>query len=168
MSYTKESIQQMQLKAVAGFKVTKIFIHRLYRIQPQKLDKILLVQHNREFQKINCLECANCCKTISPGMYDSDIHRIAASVKMKLKHFIEKYLSLDEEGVYVFKQVPCPFLNPDNYCTIYKCRPKACREYPHTNRKRFYQILDLTARNSKICPAVFTIIENLKNNPNLI
>ncbi len=30
---------------------------------------------------------------------------------------------------------PCPFLGDDNYCSVYEARPKACREYPHTDRK---------------------------------
>ena len=74
---------------------------------------------------------------------------------------IDAYLEMDEEEEYVFRLQPCPFLGTDNYCAIYASRPKACREYPHTDRKRFYQILDLTAKNTKVCPAVFNIVEEL-------
>jgi Fe-S-cluster containining protein len=84
---------------------------------------------------------------------------------MKTSKFIDKFLLIDEEGDYVFKQAPCPFLGDDNYCSIYECRPGSCREYPHTDRKRFYQILDINAKNSKVCPAVFSIIDHLKQNP---
>ena len=45
---------------------------------------------------------------------------------------------------------------------VYESRPKACREYPHTDRPRFYQILDLTLKNAEVCPAVFELIERLK------
>ena len=41
-------------------------------------------------------------------------------------------------------------------------RRTACREYPHTNRKRFYQILDLSLKNTEICPAVADVFEGLK------
>jgi Fe-S-cluster containining protein len=98
-------------------------------------------------------------------MHESDIRRMAVKMKMKPAVFFETYLIIDDEGEYVFKQVPCPFLRSDNYCSIYENRPKACREYPHTNRKRFYQILDLAVRNSKVCPAVNNIFENLRSAP---
>jgi hypothetical protein len=51
---------------------------------------------------------------------------------------------------------------PDNYCMIYEIRPRACREYPHTNRRRFHQILKLTWRNTLVCPAVLEIVARLK------
>ncbi len=162
MNYTEESIGRMQSKAVANYKSIKTFIRRLGRMQPQKLDKFMLEQHNLEFQQINCLECANCCKTISPAIYESDIRRIGAALKMKPADVISSYLLLDKDGEYVFKKTPCPFLDKENYCAIYESRPKACREYPHTNRKRFYQILELTARNTKVCPTVFNIIEKMR------
>ena len=164
MSYTEESLRQMQLKAVANYKSIKSFILKMKRIQPQKLDKLMMDQHNQEFQKINCLECANCCKTISPAIYDSDIKRIAVTLKMKTGDVISAYLQLDKDGEYVFRNTPCPFLDENNLCFIYDSRPKACREYPHTDRKRFYQILNITARNTKVCPAVFNIIERMRKN----
>ena len=54
------------------------------------------------------------------------------------------------------------FLGTDNYCSIYKVRPKACSEFPHTNRKKFHQISKLTLENVKICPAAFQIIESMR------
>jgi uncharacterized protein len=60
------------------------------------------------------------------------------------------------------KSSPCPFLDSDNYCRIYDDRPKACREYPHTNRKKMIQILDLTYRNTLVCPAVLEMLNRLK------
>jgi Fe-S-cluster containining protein len=69
---------------------------------------------------------------------------------------------VDEDGDYVFRSAPCPFLDLENYCTVYESRPLACREYPHTNRKRFYQVVDLSLTNTEICPAVASIFEDLK------
>jgi Fe-S-cluster containining protein len=118
--------------------------------------------HNDAFDHINCLECANCCKTTSPIVIDRDIDRIAKHLKLKPSQMIEQYLQLDEEGDYVFRKTPCPFLMPDNYCMIYEVRPRACREYPHTDRARFHQILKLTWRNTLVCPAVLEIVEELR------
>jgi hypothetical protein len=66
---------------------------------------------------------------------------------------------IDDDKDYVLKSAPCPFLDHENYCTIYKDRPTACREYPHTNRKRMHQILEITLKNTLVCPAVARIFE---------
>jgi len=85
---------------------------------------------------------------------------------MKQSQFIEKYLRLDEENDYVLQKVPCTFLGTDNYCSIYDIRPKACREFPHTDRKKFQQISSLTLKNMAICPAAFNIVEEMKRHLN--
>ena len=105
---------------------------------------------------------ANCCKSISPIVIDRDIDRIAKFLKIKPSKAIEDYFELDEDEDYVFRQTPCPFLMADNYCMIYEARPRACREYPHTDRKRFSQIANLTYKNTFVCPAVFDVVEELK------
>jgi Fe-S-cluster containining protein len=81
---------------------------------------------------------------------------------MKPGELIEKYLRIDEDNDYVLKSSPCPFLGPDNYCSVYNSRPKACREYPHTNRKKMTKVLELTYRNTLVCPAVLEIVERMK------
>lgn len=81
---------------------------------------------------------------------------------MRPGDFITKYLRIDEDKDYVLQSAPCPFLDNENYCTIYEARPKACREYPHTDRKRIVQIMELTHRNTLVCPAVFEMVERLK------
>jgi Fe-S-cluster containining protein len=53
-------------------------------------------------------------------------------------------------------------LESDNACSIYEDRPKACREYPHTDRVKQAQILDLTAKNALICPAVGEIVARME------
>ena len=111
---------------------------------------------------MDCLQCANCCKTTGPLFTNADIERIAKHLRLKPLVFIEKYLRLDEDKDYVLQQVPCSFLRPDNYCSIYEVRPKACREFPHTNRKKFQQISHLTLKNVAICPAAFNIVEAMK------
>ena len=118
--------------------------------------------HTEEFRHTDCLQCANCCKTTGPLFTDSDIRRISRHLRMKPSAFTSSYLRLDEEGDYVLQQLPCPFLGADNYCSIYQARPRACREYPHTDRRKFHQIHSLTMKNMAICPAAFRIVEELK------
>ena len=118
--------------------------------------------HEKEFERTDCLSCANCCKTTGPLFTDKDVDRIAKYLRMKPSRFLEQYLRMDEEGDYVLKSVPCAFLGADNYCSIYEVRPKACREFPHTDRRKFQQISHLTLKNVAICPAAYHIVEEMK------
>lgn len=162
MSYTENSLKTMNARAVAGYKATRKLFESLRRMQPQALNKLFHSLHVEQFAKIDCLECANCCKTLSPAIYDTDVRRMARFLRMKESELIDTYLNEDTDGSFIFRSTPCPFLGGDNYCSIYEARPKACREYPHTDRKRMYQILKLTATNTKTCPAVFNISEQIK------
>jgi len=143
-------------------KENQSFFKKLKSRPLKNLDELFHEAHEEVFAKTDCLACANCCKTTSPIFYQRDIERAAAAVKLKPGDFIQKFLFMDEEGDFVLKQAPCPFLEQENYCSIYESRPVACREYPHTNRKKMQQILDLTFRNTCVCPAVLEITERLK------
>jgi hypothetical protein len=126
------------------------------------LDKAVHHLHEEVFTKINCLSCANCCRSLGPRIAERDIEKLSKFLKIKSSVFIEKYLIMDEDSDYIFKSMPCPFLDNENYCMVYSERPKACREYPHTDRRRFYQLLNITLNNTFICPAVYEIVEKLK------
>jgi Fe-S-cluster containining protein len=143
---------------------TVAFIKKLKKKKPKKLDAIVHELHDEAFSEFNCLDCANCCKTIGPRLIEKDIDRLAKHFKMKPSAFIQQYVKTDEDGDYVFKEHPCPFLMPDNYCMVYENRPKACRDYPHTDRNRFHQILNLSHKNCETCPVVHEIFESLKHN----
>lgn len=135
---------------------------KLKSLKPKNLDAKVHELHDEAFEEIDCLQCANCCKTTSPGMHDKDVERLAKHLRIKPSEVIEKYMEMDADGEYVFRSAPCPFLGADNYCSVYTSRPLACREYPHTNRKRFYQVLDLSVKNTAVCPAVVRIFEKLQ------
>lgn len=153
----KQSLERIKAEKDA---VKKTFL-KLKQKKPKELDATFHALHTKAFQKIDCLECANCCKTTSPIFRDVDIKRIAKQLRMKENQFIANYLRMDEDSDYVLKQSPCAFLGSDNMCSIYEFRPLACREYPHTDRKNMHQILDLTQRNTEICPAVAQIVEEI-------
>jgi len=140
----------------------KKFLQSLKKKNPRKLDDAFHTLHDEVFEEVDCLTCANCCKTTSPIFYETDIDRVAKAVRMKPGDFIDKYLRIDEDKDYVLKSLPCPFLDVENYCSVYEDRPKACREYPHTNRKKMVQIMDLTYKNTLVCPAVLEMTERLK------
>ena len=145
-------------------KQTKKFLTNLKKQKAKKLDTLFHKAHEEVFQKIDCLDCANCCKTTSPIFRDVDIERISSYFKMKAAEFVKTYLRLDDDGDYVLQNAPCAFLGEDNKCSIYNHRPLACREYPHTDRKNMYQLLDLSHRNTLICPAVHDIVCKIRKN----
>jgi len=118
------------------------------------VNELVKETHDELFAEFDCLECANCCKSISPIIYEKDIDRIARKLKIKPAKFTEEYLKIDEEGDYVFKKTPCPFLLPDNYCSIYEVRPKSCRDYPHIDHRNFIKIISDSVKNTFVCPIV--------------
>lgn len=140
----------------------KKFFRRLKSVNPKKLDASFHHQHEEAFACIDCLKCANCCKTTGPLFTNRDIDRLAKHLGIKAADFIEEYLRVDEDGDFVLQSTPCPFLGDDNYCSVYEVRPKACAEYPHTDRNKMHQILELTRKNVEVCPAVFQMVNAMK------
>ena len=146
-------IKQLPKKAKDKENENKKLFKKLRKKPPKHLDVLMTELHDKEFENTDCLSCGNCCKTTAPWLNDQDVARIAKHLKLKEQKFIEEYLEIGEDHEFSFKQVPCVFLGFDNECSIYKVRPKACREYPHTNRRRFYQLETITIANTAICPA---------------
>ncbi|MDT0688569.1 YkgJ family cysteine cluster protein [Salegentibacter sp. F188] len=158
----QEILENLSEKAKDKHKENKKFFSRLKKKPPKDLDRQMQDLHEEEFAQTNCLDCANCCKTTGPLFTNKDIERISKHLKLKPQQFIEQYLRVDEDKDYVLQEVPCAFLAADNYCLIYDVRPKACREYPHTDRKDFHKISNLTIKNTAICPAAYNIVEKMK------
>ena len=158
----KIDLSNLKQRAKDERKSTKKYFAKLSRQKPKSLDNTVAQLHDEVFEEIDCLACANCCKTTSPIFRDIDIQRIANHLRIRPAELVDKYLHLDEDGDYVLNQSPCVFLDENNYCKVYEVRPKACREYPHTDRKQFHQILDLTLKNTSICPAAFEVVKRLK------
>lgn len=130
----------------------------LLKIPDQKVQNI----HDQIFEEINCLECANCCKTTPALLTGPDIKRIAKFLKMPPKIFNRQYLLEDVNGEMSFRKVPCVFLEKDNWCSIYEVRPESCQDYPHTGSGSFRKRAGLHKENLKVCPAAFEIIKRLE------
>ena len=158
----EEILKGLSKKAAEKNDENKKFFSKLKKKPPKNLDYLMVELHDTEFRKTDCLQCANCCKTTGPLFTNADIERISKHFKQKPQNFIAQFLKVDEDNDYVLQQVPCAFLDSENYCSIYEVRPKACREFPHTDRKKFQQISNLTIKNVAICPAAFNIVEEMK------
>ena len=153
-----ESLHNWSKKSAAR---QKQYRQVLERADQNKLLKILPELHEVAFKAVDCLNCANCCKNYSPRFKTPDIKRISRHLKMREGEFIETYLRLDEDGDYVVKSSPCPFLGSDNFCSIYDERPSDCARYPYTNEDVFVKRKALTLKNSTVCPAVHVVLEKM-------
>ena len=139
----------------------KLYKQFLQRANKNNVLKALPDLHEEAFNNIDCLQCANCCKGYSPRFKMPDIKRISKYVGMKEGDFIEKYLDLDQEGDYVTKSSPCPFLGADNYCSIYDYRPSDCARFPYTDEDVILKRPLITLKNATFCPAVYYVLERL-------
>ena len=139
----------------------KQFKNFLDRADRNKVLKQLPDLHEEAFQKIDCLNCAACCKNYSPRFKTPDIKRISKHLGLKESQFIDVYLKVDEEGDFVVKSSPCPFLGSDNKCSVYDVRPSDCARFPYTDEDVIIRRKALTLKNANFCPATFYVLERL-------
>lgn len=156
-----QAYRQIIQEAKDRRKEVKKMMNRIRLAKPNTVNALAAELHDEVFGEIDCLKCGNCCRTTGPLFTQKDIERLAKRFRIRPGEFIEQYLRLDEEGDYVLQSVPCPFLGDDNYCSVYEDRPKACRTYPHTDHKAFHKITDLTAKNTRICPAAYLVVQRM-------
>lgn len=140
----------------------KQFKNFLARADKNEVLKQLPQLHEEAFEKINCLECAACCKNYSPRFKTPDVKRISRHLGMKEGNFIETYLRVDEEGDFVVRSTPCPFLGADNYCSIYEVRPSDCARFPYTNEDVIIRRQQLTLKNATFCPITYYVLDQLE------
>ncbi len=139
----------------------KLYSRFLDKADRNEVLKLLPDLHLAAFEKIDCLQCAACCKNYSPRFKTPDIKRISRHLNLKEGVFIEKFLKLDDEGDYVVQSSPCPFLGADNHCSIYEVRPSDCERFPYTDEDVLIRRKKLTLTNSGFCPIVYFVLENL-------
>ena len=159
----KHLIEEWQTKKNGRKKAHKKLVANLRVHKTKHFDRLAGELHDQAFSQIDCLQCANCCTSIPPIVNKTDAARIAKHLGMKTPEFEEKYLTRDEDGDTVINSSPCPFLEENNACSIYEHRPRACREYPHTDARQFSQNLDLHVQNARYCPAVFHILQKMES-----
>lgn len=121
------------------------------------------IDHQVFAEEVDCLACANCCKTTPAIVTRPDAKRIAKHLHISPKAFIKKYLIEDIDGELMINGVPCTFLNDDHTCAIYEVRPQACREYPHMGQRGFHRRAKLNAKNTIVCPAAYEIVKRLED-----
>jgi len=149
-------------KSIINKEQQKTYKQFLQRADKNQVLKQLRHLHEQAFQKNDCLQCAACCKNYSPRFKTPDVKRISKHLGMKESVFIDTYLNVDEEGDFVVKKTPCPFLGSDNYCSIYEVRPSDCARFPYTDEDVIIKRQNLTMKNASFCPITFYVLEKLE------
>ena len=155
---SKDSLHNWEKKTREKQKQFKNF---LARADKNKVLKALPELHEQAFEKVNCLECAACCRNYSPRFKTPDVKRISKHLGLKESVFIETYLRVDGDGDFVAKSAPCPFLGPDNFCSIYDMRPSDCARFPYTDEDVIIKRQQLTLKNSTFCPITYYVLDQL-------
>ena len=137
------------------------FLKSLRKKRRIPLESLFKEAHNMAFSNIDCLDCGRCCRMLGPRIENNDIPKLAGRERIKAREFILRYLKTDEDEDLVFREMPCPFLGDDNYCSVYEDRPSACRDYPHMERGRQSSRITLHMKNITYCPALVIAVEYL-------
>jgi hypothetical protein len=129
------------------------------------IDQAVEKAYGEVSRKVDCTDCANCCRKLNPTVTMADAKRLARHLGLTLMAFTTRYLSTlvqNKKQVLIFQKRPCPFLKK-NHCSVYEVRPCDCRSYPHLHRRGFVFRVRQSVENYDCCPIVFNTYEALKN-----
>lgn len=148
----------------AGKKKDKLvkFLKKLDKVVPDDMQQLVAEVDKTVWQDVQCLECANCCKTMTPTFTKEDLVRISAHFNMTPKEFKKKWLYKDESGDWMNTSTPCQFLDDKNMCTIYEIRPADCAGFPHHNKEPFHLYNDMFINNIMYCPASYELVNRVR------
>lgn len=132
-----------------------------HEVDPKIIDETVQTLYRSVSSQIDCTECANCCRELEPHLEESDIVCIATALDLTVVETQKKYLVKDPDQSYRFSSKPCPLLK-DKKCTIYKSRPTDCSEFPHLEEPDFLGGSIGAIENSRVCPIVYNVYEQLK------
>lgn len=139
------------------------FLTKIENNTPRGYDKLTPGVEKEVWKEVDCLTCANCCKTMTPTFTKADTKRISAHFDMTPAAFTEKWLRKDRGGDWMNKVEPCQFLNlKDNKCSIYSIRPEDCSGFPHLAKTRIKQYAHVHKQNIEYCPATYKMVEKMK------
>lgn len=138
------------------------FLTKIENGPPHELDKYAIKINKQVWKEIDCLQCSNCCRTMTPTYTFKDLQRISKHLNMTIKQFKEKWLYKNREGEWMNVNTPCQFLDcKTNMCNIYSVRPADCAEFPHLTKKKMTDYMHVHKQNVQHCPASFKMAEKL-------
>jgi uncharacterized protein len=139
------------------------FLTKLEKKQPKGLQNLVVRLDKEVWKEVDCLSCANCCKTMTPTFNAKDIKRISAHLGQTEDEFKTKWLHRERGGDrdWLNKTEPCQFLDmKTNMCGIYEVRPADCAGFPHLTKK-FSDFAHIHKQNVEYCPATYKLVEKM-------
>lgn len=166
----KINLRLFRKNVVLYKRMLRRFLSKLEKDPPKELDQMALIVNRNVWKEVDCLSCANCCKTMSPTFTVKDVKRISAHLGMQPLAFRDKYLYLEKkDNDWMNRQQPCQFLNlTTNMCSIYEVRPADCAGFPHLTKKRMVDYIHIHKQNIQYCPATFKMVEKMKALMNIV
>jgi len=157
------SLRSFRKKAGVHKRAFRRFLSGLKKNTPRGLDKWAADTEKQVWSEVDCLGCANCCKTMTPTYTGSDIRRISAYLGMTQNAFKKKWLRKERNtGDWLNKSSPCQFLDlENNKCGIYEVRPADCAGFPHLSKKKMTDYMHVHKQNIDLCPATFKLVEKM-------
>jgi uncharacterized protein len=155
-------VRSFRVKSAKNQRGFRRFLTKIENNPPKGLDKLAETIDKEVWTEVDCLACANCCKTMSPTFTPKDLKRIAPHFNMTIAEFKEKWLYKDKIGDWMNTSQPCQFLKSDNKCSIYEIRPDDCRGFPHLTRRRMPDYIHVHKQNIAYCPATLKMVEKMK------
>jgi Fe-S-cluster containining protein len=140
------------------------FLSKLEKQPSRGLEKLTAAVEKEVWQEVDCLSCANCCKTMTPTFTAADLKRISKHFGQTPEEFAKQWLRRERGGDrdWLNKTEPCQFLNlKDNKCSIYAIRPADCAGFPHLPKK-MKDYVHVHKQNVEYCPATYKMVEKLK------
>lgn len=157
------NLRSFKQKVRYNKKAFKRFLGKIEKKPPRGVDQLAERLDKEVWKEVDCLTCANCCKTMSPTFTETDIKRISKHLSMTPAAFKEKWLWFDKkEGDWMNKSQPCQFLDlKTNMCSIYEVRPTDCAGFPHLKKKKLVEYIHVHQQNVEYCPATYRWVEKM-------
>ncbi|MEO7763366.1 MAG: YkgJ family cysteine cluster protein [Ferruginibacter sp.] len=157
------NLRSFKQKVRFNKKRLKSFLTKLEKKTPRGLDNLAASVETEVWKEVDCLTCANCCKTMSPTFTKTDIKRISKHFDQTPEAFTKQWLRKDRIGDILNKTEPCQFLNlQDNKCSIYEIRPTDCSGFPHLSKKKMTTYMHVHKQNIEYCPATYRLVEKME------
>jgi hypothetical protein len=140
------------------------FLKHQCRLGSSEIDKQVIATTKRIWAGIDCTQCANCCREVTPTFSEEEVNRLAVRLGMTRQKLIDAHLERAEDGdgnPWQTRTKPCPFLK-NNRCSVYEDRPGDCRGYPYLDEPDFaFRTMGMIERTFT-CPIVYEVMEELK------
>ena len=90
-------LKKFRITAARKKKSLSAFLDKFDKIVPEDLPVLVKKVDAGVWKEVDCMTCANCCKTMTPTFKKADVKRISAHLDMKPKEFVDKWLMKEED-----------------------------------------------------------------------